>query len=121
VSIEILHCREFHLSAVPNHSCAQPSSVSVSENAVRMRSETRDDMAPMMNVTGSIARHRSPTYRPLLPSLQPNAVVCGCKTNGRQRLDVRATELTQRIMSCGSVKQAPFGNGKLSNSSSTEH
>ena len=40
-----------HLGNAPKNSCPQPSSVSISEKAVRMRSEMCDEIAPIVKVT----------------------------------------------------------------------
>jgi hypothetical protein len=45
------HTHATYLGNAPKNSCPQPSSVSISEKAVRMRSEMCDDIAPIVNVT----------------------------------------------------------------------
>ena len=51
------HTHTTHLGNAPKNSCPQPSSVSISEKAVRMRSEMCDEIAPIVNVT---AREETP-------------------------------------------------------------
>jgi hypothetical protein len=54
-----LHFYATHLGNAPENSCPQPSSVSISEKAVRMRSEMCDEIAPIVNVT---ARDETAVY-----------------------------------------------------------